>query len=85
MEQSRSELASLRRERLDQARREADAILASGRADTEALARDENARLVTELHQCVHQTLGRVVDSVDDNAVRYTVARVLTGTGGESA
>jgi len=74
------ELAALRAERMAKASAEAEAILARGREELTALEQAEAARLETELHGAVKQTLTLMIGAVDDAAVAFMTKRVLAST-----
>jgi F0F1-type ATP synthase membrane subunit b/b' len=76
-ESRKAELNELRRERIARATADADAILATGRAEAAALREAEQSRLAEELNACANQTLARMIDTVDPAALRFVLKRVL--------
>jgi len=76
-EKSRQDMNEHRAEALARATTEAEALLARGREEALVLRRSEEERLRVELHASVSGTLARLLDQVDDAAVRLMVNRVL--------
>ncbi len=80
-EEAKVEIARARDARRAQAGAEADAVLAKGREEVARLREAEQGRLKEQLLACSRQTLGKIIDEVDDDALRLVVARVLTARG----
>ena len=80
-ENVRTELAGVRESKRAQAGAEADKVLASGRAETECLKEAEQARLKDHLLTCSRQTLVKMIPTVDEEALRLVVNRVLVARG----
>jgi hypothetical protein len=73
----RGEIATRRAAAVTRASAEAETLLARGKEELLALRREEDARLRAELQSCVTQTLGKMLPSVDEPAVRLMVQRAL--------
>ena len=80
-EDVRRELAGIRESKRALANAEAEKILASGRAETARLKATEQARLKEHLLTCSRQTLVKMIPTVDEEALRLVVNRVLTARG----
>ena len=80
-EDVRRELAGIRESKRALANAEAEKILASGRAETARLKTAEQARLKEHLLTCSRQTLVKMIPTVDEEALRLVVNRVLTARG----
>ncbi len=80
-EDIRSELAGIQESKRILANAEADKILASGRTEVESLKGSEQARLKEHLLTCSKQTLVKMISTVDEEALRLMVNRVLTARG----
>jgi F-type H+-transporting ATPase subunit b len=77
----RKELAGIRESKRAEANAEAEKILASGRAEVARLKGTEQARLKEHLLTCSKQTLAKMIPTVDEEALRLVVNRVLTARG----
>jgi F-type H+-transporting ATPase subunit b len=80
-EDIRSEVAGIQESKRTLANAEADKILASGRTEVERLKGSEQARLKEHLLTCSKQTLVKMIATVDEEALRLMVNRVLTARG----
>jgi len=80
-EDVRRELAGIRESKRAQANAEAGKILVSGRAEVARLKGTEQARLKDHLLTCSKQTLVKMIPTVDEEALRLVVNRVLTARG----
>jgi F-type H+-transporting ATPase subunit b len=80
-EDIRRELAGIQESKRILAGAEADKILASGRKEVERLKGSEQARLKEHLLTCSKQTLVKMISTVDEEALRLMVNRVLTARG----
>ncbi len=80
-EDIRRELAGIQESKRTLANAEADKILASGRTEVERLKGSEQARLKEHLLTCSKQTLVKMIATVDEEALRLMVNRVLTARG----
>jgi len=80
-EDVKRELAGIRETKRAQANAEAEKILANGRAEVAHLKGTEQARLKEHLLTCSRQTLVKMVPTVDEEALRLVVNRVLTARG----
>ena len=80
-EDVRRELAGIRESKRAEANAEAEKILASGRAEAAGLKGTEQARLKEHLLTCSKQTLVKMITTVDEEALRLVVNRVLTARG----
>jgi len=80
-EDVRRELAGIRESKRALAGTEAEKILASGRAEVSRLKGTEQARLKEHLLTCSKQTLVKMIPTVDEEALRLVVNRVLTARG----
>jgi len=80
-EDIRRELAGIRESKRALAGTEAEKILASGRAEVSRLKGTEQARLKEHLLTCSMQTLVKMIPTVDEEALRLVVNRVLTARG----
>ena len=80
-EDVRRELAGIGESKRALANAEAEKILASGRAETARLKATEQARLKEHLLTCSRQTLVKMIPTVDEEALRLVVNRVLTARG----
>lgn len=77
----RRELAGVRESKHALANAEAEKILASGREEVARLKGTEQARLKEHLLACSKQTLVKMIPTVDEEALRLVVNRVLTARG----
>ena len=80
-EDVRIELAGIRESKRALAGAEAEKILASGRAEVARLKGTEQARLKEHLLTCSKQTLVKMIPTVDEEALRLVVNRVLMARG----
>jgi F0F1-type ATP synthase membrane subunit b/b' len=80
-EDVRRELAGIGESKHALANAEAEKILASGRAEVVRLKGTEQARLKEHLLACSKQTLVKMIPTVDEEALRLVVNRVLTARG----
>jgi F-type H+-transporting ATPase subunit b len=80
-EDVRRELAGIRESKRAQANAESEKILASGRAEVARLKGTEQARLKDHLLTYSKQTLVKMIPTVDEEALRLVVNRVLTARG----
>lgn len=72
------ELAGIRESKSALANTEAETILARGRAEAARIKGMEQARLKDQLLACSRQTLVKMIPTVDEDALRLVVSRVLT-------
>jgi F0F1-type ATP synthase membrane subunit b/b' len=72
------ELAGIREAKRALANAEADKILASGRAEAVRIKGMEQSQLKDYLLACSRQTLVKMIPTVDEEALRLVVNRVLT-------
>ncbi len=77
----RKELAGIRESKRALANAEAEKILAGGREEVTRLKGMEQARLKDHLLACSRQTLVKMIPTVDEEALRLVVNRVLTARG----
>jgi F0F1-type ATP synthase membrane subunit b/b' len=77
----RRELAGIQESKRALAGAEAEKILASGRAEVARLKGTEQARLKEHLLTCSRQTLVKMIPTVDEEALRLVVNRVLAARG----
>jgi F0F1-type ATP synthase membrane subunit b/b' len=80
-EDVRRELAGIRESKRALANAEAEKILANGREEVARLKGTEQARLKDHLLTCSKQTLVKMIPTVDEEALRLVVNRVLTARG----
>lgn len=80
-EDVRRELAGIRESKRALANAEADKILASGRAEAARIKGTEQSLLKDHLLSCSRQTLVKMIPTVDEDALRLVVNRVLTARG----
>jgi F-type H+-transporting ATPase subunit b len=80
-EDVRRELAGIRESKRALAGAEAEKILATGRAEVARLKGTEQARLKEHLLTCSKQTLVKMIPTVDEEALRLVVNRVLMARG----
>lgn len=80
-EDVRRELAGIGESKRALANAEAEKILANGRAEVARLKGTEQARLKDHLLTCSKQTLVKMIPTVDEEALRLVVNRVLTARG----
>jgi F0F1-type ATP synthase membrane subunit b/b' len=76
-EAAKEERARAREARMARVRADADAVLAKGREEIQALNRSEEAALGEHLRACVTEALTRLVGDVDEKTVRFLAARAL--------
>lgn len=77
----RRELAGIGESKRALANAEAEKILASGREEVVRLKGTEQARLKEHLLTCSRQTLVKMIPTVDEEALRLVVNRVLAARG----
>jgi F0F1-type ATP synthase membrane subunit b/b' len=77
----RRELAGIQESKRALAGAEAEKILASGRAEVARLKGTEQTRLKEHLLTCSRQTLVKMIPTVDEEALRLVVNRVLAVRG----
>ena len=75
------ELAGTRESKRALANAEAENILLSGRAEAARIKGTEQSRLKDHLLACSKQTLVKMIPTVDEEALRLVVNRVLTARG----
>ena len=80
-EDVKKELAGIRESKRALANGEAEKILASGREEVALLRKTEQARLKEHLLACSKQTLAKMIPTVDEDALRLVVNRVLAARG----
>ena len=80
-EDVRRELVGIGESKRALANAEAEKIFASGREEVARLKGTEQARLKEHLLACSKQTLVKMIPSVDEEALRLVVSRVLTARG----
>jgi F0F1-type ATP synthase membrane subunit b/b' len=80
-EDIRREFAGIQESKRILAGAEADKILTSGRTEVERLKGSEQAQLKEHLLTCSKQTLVKMIATVDEEALRLMVNRVLTARG----
>jgi F0F1-type ATP synthase membrane subunit b/b' len=80
-EDVRRELAGIRESKRALVNAEAENILASGRAEAASIKGPEQSRLKDHLLTCSKQTLVKMIPTVDEEALRLVVNRVLTARG----
>jgi F-type H+-transporting ATPase subunit b len=80
-EEVKGELAGIRESKRALANTEAEKILASGQEEVARLKGTEQARLKEHLLACSKQTLVKMIPTVDEEALRLVVNRVLTARG----
>jgi F0F1-type ATP synthase membrane subunit b/b' len=80
-EDVKRELAGIRESKRALANAEAEKILAGGRAEAARIKGTEQSRLKDHLLACSRQTLVKMIPTVDEEALRLVVNRVLTARG----
>jgi F0F1-type ATP synthase membrane subunit b/b' len=80
-EDVRRELAGIRESKRALVNAEAENILASGRAEAASIKVTEQSRLKDHLLTCSKQTLAKMIPTVDEEALRLVVNRVLMARG----
>jgi F-type H+-transporting ATPase subunit b len=80
-EDVKGELTRIRDSKRAQTNAETEKILASGRVEVERLKATEQGRLKEHLLICSKQTLVKIIPTVDEEALRLVVNRVLTVKG----
>ncbi len=80
-ENIRKELARIENSKRALANAEAEKILADGRVEVARLKETEQARLKDHLLACSRQTLLKMIPTVDEEALRLVVNRVLMARG----
>ncbi len=80
-EEVKGEFTRIRESKRALANAEAERILASGREEVARLKGLEQARLKEHLLTCSKQTLVKMIPTVDEEALRLVVNRVLTARG----
>jgi vacuolar-type H+-ATPase subunit E/Vma4 len=80
-EEVKGDLAGIRESKCALANAEGEKILASGREEIARLKVTEQARLKDHLLTCSKQTLVKMIPTVDEEALRLVVNRVLTARG----
>jgi F0F1-type ATP synthase membrane subunit b/b' len=80
-EEVKGDLAGIRESKCALANAKGEKILASGREEIARLKVTEQARLKDHLLTCSKQTLVKMIPTVDEEALRLVVNRVLTARG----